>query len=288
MPRASAAGRRRRPGWSGRGDGVRPALRRRRRVRTLARGRSARRGGARALRDCPSPRRHGAAADPGVHRGGPRRRGADPGAGRRGGRPRPGADRVDQSAGPHLVAAGRRDERLGQPQRRVDGGTGRPAEREPLLGDPTGLEPASRGDVGGAEQAERRRRDPTTPGGVDGPPQGLAAFRHPVEGEADLGDAHDANGIGLVHQSADRGVDRSDGRPGRPGRHARLWAAFPERPPRCGTAVGCRGPGYPWCLHRSAPSCRVGVVLRGSGTTRTRSVRPPGDRGARTRIAWWG
>ena len=211
--------------------------------------------------------------------------------GREARRPASAADRVDQRAGPHLVAAGRRDERLGQPQRRVDGRTGRPAEREPLLGEPTGLEPASRRDVGGAEQAERRRRGPTTPGGVDGPPQRLAALRHPVEGEADRGDAHDANGIGLVHQSADRGVDRSDGRPGRPAASAGTPACGPRSP------SGHHGAGPPSAVEgRATRDVSIGLRLRaesewsseGRARRGHRSVRPPGDRGARTRIAWWG
>ena len=60
---------------------------------------------------------------------------------------------------------------------------------------------------------DRHREDPAVPDGVGGPPQGLPALRDPVEGEADLRDARDADGVGFVHQAADRSVDRRNGPP---------------------------------------------------------------------------
>jgi hypothetical protein len=132
----------------------------------------------------------------------------------------------------------------------------RPGAREPLLGEPAGLVPAPRRDVTGAEQAERRRRGgPAAPDGVEGPSQGFAALDDVVEGEAGLRDEREADGIGFVHQAADRGADRRHGPPGHPGRLG---------------GAGRRGVDCQWSVHRSAPSCRGLVVLAASGTHRAR------------------
>ena len=191
-----------------------------------------------------------AAADPGVHRGGPRRRGADPRAGRRGRRPRPGAGLPD-------------------PDRRGASGTGpgRPGARRRR-----GRLPA-RDRRRASRTARRARLD--GPARVDGPRRSRGTGRSGRRGaQARAGHVRPARARGV------RPVRDAHGRVGGARRRARgrggTVRAGPCHP-RCRTLALRPGP-HPAGLRRAPPTAAPGRVVPRRARRRVGHV--PAARGA--------